>query len=378
MTLALGSGPRLVTGATGFVGSHFMLRWLNDGARVWAAARASSNAAATDRVAAALQVASLSLAAPRRVPAVRAIAADLSQPGCGLSAESCRALKEQGTSELWHFAASLQYEDRHRTAIFQANVDGTRRAVELARSLGCEWFVHVSTAYTAGRQRGVIAEQLPRREVTFNNCYEASKAEAEHWVAALCTTYGIRYVILRPSIVVGPYCSKSTGGSSTGLYGFAREILRARSALDALGRPLRIVGEPETPLNLLPIDWFVDDVDALLRGGVREDAVHHHTLDVSPTIEQVGEVLAELLGVPGFVIAPAHAEPPTALEKMLARRTAFYATYLCEGKTFQRARRLDRRLSLEDLREYLAAAVGQSDTLTRQAFSGAGLKRRMG
>lgn len=360
-----------MTGATGFVGSHFLLRWLTEGESVLALARAESRAAATGRVAAALGVAAGSLAQPPRVPAVHALASDLSKPGSGLSAESTQTLREHAPKELWHFAASLQYEDRHRSAIFQANVDGTRRALELAQSLGCEWFVHVSTAYTAGRQRGAIAEQLPRRDVAFNNCYEASKAEAEHWVAALCALHGMRYAILRPSIVVGPYCSKSTGGSSTGLYGFAREILRARGALGSLGRPLRIVGEPETPLNLLPVDWFVDDVSALLRRGVQESTVYHHTLDSSPTIQQVGEILAELLGVPGFSIAPSHDEPATALEQMLARRTAFYATYLCEGKAFERARAFDRRLSAEDVREYLAASVSQSNAQARLPLPGA-------
>lgn len=366
MTPTLGAGARVMTGATGFVGSHFLLRWLSEGERVLSLVRAESSAAATGRVGAALRVAADSLAAPPAVARARALAADLSKPGCGLSGEALAALQEYGASELWHFAASLQYEDRHRSAIFQANVDGTRRAVELAQSLGCAWFVHVSTAYTAGRQRGAIPERLHSRDAAFNNCYEASKAEAEHGVAALCATYGMRYLILRPSIVVGPYCSKSTGGSSTGLYGFAREMLRARGALGALGRPLCIVGEPDTPLNLLPIDWFVDDVSSLLRAGLRDSGVQHHTLDPSPTIRQVGELLAELLGVPGFSIAPTHAEAFTPLERVLARRTAFYATYLCEGKVFERARASARHLSPDDVREYLAACVSQSDRQSRQ------------
>jgi nucleoside-diphosphate-sugar epimerase len=363
VTPALGLGRRVMTGATGFVGSHFLLRWLRQGEHVVALARADSQGAATERVARALHGAASSLAAPPSFPRAQAMAADLEDAECGLSPSALRSLRSHGASELWHFAASLQYEDRQRAAIFQTNVEGTRRALSLARTLGCRWFVHVSTAYTAGRQRGTIPESLPARDVQFNNCYEESKAEAEHLVAEQCAAHGMRYAILRPSIVVGPYCSKSTGGSSTGLYGFAREILRARGPLGALARPLQIRGEPSTPLNLLPVDWFVEDVAELLREKVQGDGVYHHTLDRSPTIQQVGEVLAELLALPGFSIATSHsADSP--LEQLLARRTAFYATYLCEGKSFQRRRAFERQLSLDDVREYLAGCVSQSEKLS--------------
>lgn len=364
MMLALGNGRRVLTGATGFVGSHFLLRWLQQGEHVLALARADSHAAATERVAQALHGAASSLAVPPAFPRAQALAADLDQVGCGLSASALGSLRNHGASELWHFAASLQYEERQRAAIFKTNVEGTRHALNLAHSLGCTWFVHVSTAYTAGRRRGVIPELLPPRDVEFNNCYEASKAEAEHLVAELCAERGMRYAILRPSIVVGPHCSKSTGGSSTGLYGFAREMLRARGPLSALAKPLRIRGEPDTPLNLLPVDWFVDDVAELVRGGVHESGVYHHTLDCSPTIQQVGEVLADLLGLPGFSIATSHAAD-SPLEQLLARRTAFYATYLSDGKTFQRRHAFHKQLSQDDVREYLAACISHSEKLPR-------------
>lgn len=364
---ALGQGPRLISGATGFVGSHFLLRWLTRGERAVALARAPSHAVATQRVSQALADAAASLAVPPRLSRVQALASDLSQPRCGLEDRALREVLDRGVTELWHFAASLQYEERHRTSIFEANVAGTRRALELAHELGCAWFVHVSTAYTAGQRTGLIAESLPPASTRFHNCYEASKAEAEQLVARFCVEHGMRHAILRPSIVVGPHCSKSTGGSSTGLYGFAREIGRARAALGALDRPLWIRGEPETPLNLLPIDWFVDDVASLLTEAVTDSFVSHHTLGGSPTIRQVGEVLAELLALPGFQIAREPVNAVSALESLLARRTTFYASYLSGAKQFQRARPFSRTLSQDDLREYLAACFGESQRLSRAA-----------
>jgi nucleoside-diphosphate-sugar epimerase len=362
----LGRAPRLVTGATGFVGSHFLLRWLVGGDTAVTLTRAGSPAAATERARQALVVAAGSLATPPVVPAPSAVMGDLGAPQCGISADAQARLRELGVRELWHFAASLQYEERHRRAIFETNVGGTRRALELAEALGCEWFVHVSTAYTAGRRQGPIPEELPRPAEGFNNCYEASKAEAEHTAAEWCEARGMKLAILRPSIVVGPYCSKSTGGSSTGIYGFARELGRARGPLRALGRPLRIPGEPGTPLNLVPIDWFIDDVEELVRGGVRSSLIAHHTLEESPTIHEIGEVVAELLALPGFLIEPAPTAP-TALEQLLARRTAFYAPYLSGAKRFQRARPFARHLTREDVRDYFAACFAESERVSRGA-----------
>lgn len=373
----LGSAPRLLTGATGFVGSHFLLRWLLEGERVVALARAGSASAATERVRQALAVAGGSLAAAPRVPAPQAVCGDLSADLGGVSPEAQKRLRELGVRELWHFAASLQYEERHRDAIFETNVAGTRRALDLAQALGCEWFVHVSTAYTAGKRGGVITEQLPRRTDGFNNCYEASKADAEHLVAELCAARGMKLAILRPSIVVGPSCSKSTGGSSTGIYGFARELGRARAPLRALGRPLRLRGEPNTPLNLLPIDWFIDDVATLVKSGIAASTIVHHTLDSSPTIHEIGEVVAELLALPGFLIEPA-AAPSTPLEQLLARRTAFYAPYLSGAKHFERARPFGRRLTRDDLRAYFAACLHESERVSRSEPGLSSARKRLG
>jgi nucleoside-diphosphate-sugar epimerase len=245
------------------------------------------------------------------------------------------------------------------------NVEGTRRALELSRAMGAEWFVYVSTAYTAGKQRGAIALEVPGVQVEHNNYYEASKAEAERLVVEFCARHGLRYAILRPSIVIGPYSSKSTGGSSTGLYGFVREIARARAALCKLGRPLELRGEPSTELNLLPIDWFIEDVDDLLRDEPQASCVHHHTLDASPTIGDIGQALTELLGVPGFAISPAFEAPGSPLEQLLERRTAFYGAYLTGTKRFQRARPFPKQLTPDDVREYVAAALGRSEPLGR-------------
>ena len=117
----------------------------------------------------------------------------------------------------------------------------------------------------------------------------------------------------------------------------------------------------------MPIDWFIDDVDGMLAARSDARGVHHHTTDGSPTIQHVGELLAELLGLPGFDVSLAHGLATSPLERALSRRTAFYGAYLSASKRFERSRPLGRTLSREDVREYLASALGQSQVVALPA-----------
>jgi len=351
---ALRARRRVMTGATGFVGSHFALRLLRAKSGPLTLTRAESHDVARERVSQAVGNAALALAEDgidaEELPL--ALAADLTRPSAGLDEVALGWLRHAAPQEFWHFAASLRYEDRHRAEIFASNLDGTRVALELARALDCDTFVYVSTAYTAGRRSGTIPEELPGFDAGFNNAYEESKAHAEHAVAEFCARAGLRRVILRPSIVIGPYATKGTGGSNTGLYGFLREVQRAANALRAFARPIELAGDPDTACNLVPVDWFVDEVCALIESGFDADRVYHNTSDSPLSIAEVGRVVAEVMGVPGFSLEPRSGRR-SALEEQIARRTAFYGSYLSHDKSFARARPAARALDAADLADYV-------------------------
>jgi len=362
---ALGRTRRVMTGSTGFVGSHFALRsWQANNPPI-TLTRASSDAAAEARVLDALGAAQRSLgqASLPELAAPFALPADLTQPGCGLTPEQLLRLRRAQPEQFWHFAASLRYEDKHRTEIFAHNLEGTARALELAHASGCHTFVYVSTAYTAGRRQGAIEERLHDLSAGFNNAYEESKARAEQAVADYCARAGLRFAILRPSIVIGPYATKSTGGSRTGLYGFLREVGRVGRALRALGRPVEFRGDGGTTCNLIPVDWFIDDILALLDEGLQNGGVYHNTLSRPPTIDQVGQVVARALDLPGFVIDP-RSTLRSALEERFLRRTAFYGSYLWNDKSFQRQRPAARELSLTDLEDYVRGFLRETALAT--------------
>ncbi len=81
----------------------------------------------------------------------------------------------------WHIAANLQFEERYRKDIFDTNVNGTRTAIEFASHIGCDKFIYISTAYTAGNLMGLIPESL-HQPTNFNNVYEVVRMLPNNWL----------------------------------------------------------------------------------------------------------------------------------------------------------------------------------------------------
>ncbi len=84
----------------------------------------------------------------------------------------------------------------------EATVQGTENLLSAARANGVRRFVHVSTMDVYGREEGVLDERSPL--VTTGRAYGDSKIEAE----TRCRHHGekgLEVVILRPTIVYGPF-----------------------------------------------------------------------------------------------------------------------------------------------------------------------------
>ena len=85
----------------------------------------------------------------------------------------------------------------------EVNVKGTEHLLDAALKAGVRRFVHFSTVDVYGTAEGHIAESTPYQYT--GSDYGDSKIEAEK----LCARYherGLPVVIVRPSIVYGPYC----------------------------------------------------------------------------------------------------------------------------------------------------------------------------
>ena len=162
----------LVTGATGFVGSHLTEALRRRGDEVTALARSPGKAAAL---------------APL---GVRVIAGDLHD-----RAALERAV--EGQDLIYHVAGAVAA--RSEANFMAANRDGTRNVIEAAQQAGTHRVVFVSSMAAAGptvKGRPLRGDELPR-PVT---AYGRSKLAAEQVV----TASGLAWTIVRPPMVYGP------------------------------------------------------------------------------------------------------------------------------------------------------------------------------
>lgn len=162
----------LVTGASGFVGRHFLRQLLsaNPQINVYVGQRHSIDDGQDIR------------RNRRRVDL------DLSSPlDLQLSADI-----------VFHIAG----EKRDESLMWEVNLEGTHKLLEWSAARGVKRFVYLSSVgvYGACKNAGVIKAGALKHP---QNIYESSKSAAEDLVRQKCGEYGMEYVILQPSNVIG-------------------------------------------------------------------------------------------------------------------------------------------------------------------------------
>jgi dihydroflavonol-4-reductase len=205
----------LVTGATGFVGSAVARLLLDRGENVRVLARPGS-----DR----RNLAGLEL--------------EVAEGDLGDPASLARALR--GCRALYHIAADYRLWVPKPEEIYQANVEGTRRLMELAGEAGVERIVYTSSVATLGILPGGTPgdETTPVSLQNMIGHYKRSKFLAERAVDTLVREAGLPAVIVNPSTPVGPRDIKPT---PTG-----RMIVEAASG--------RMPAFVDTGLNIVHVD----------------------------------------------------------------------------------------------------------------------------
>ena len=326
----------VVTGGTGFLGAALVFELLDKTTSdIAVIVRPSGNRAPKDRFHEALVQALDAYHYDRRLleqaeARCRVLAGDVTKPAC--------AVDELGLEidQFWHCAASLNYENRHRAEIEGTNVEGTRNALALAERWHTQTFNYVSTAYVAGKNVGLIREEL-HAEVNTNNIYEQSKRQAER----LVSQSSMRTRILRPSIVIGHSRTRAATAFS-GFYGFVRGLIqfkgivgRAQSGLLDRTR-LRMRVDPDLGINLIPIDSVVRQAVSIALSDAHE-GIFHLTHSCPPKVGDVIRTIFREVGLnePEYV---ADREGMSWLDEQLNRRLDFYGSYIVGDKHFDRTR----------------------------------------
>lgn len=177
----------LVTGGTGFIGSHVVRELVAQGHTVRVLHRASSKLTALDGLSYETAIGDLNDSAALRT--------------------AC-----DGCDWVFHVAAVADYWRADRTAMFDANVGGTQRILAAANEVGVRRVVFTSSAAAVGLRDNLASEQTPFDLPPQQFPYGYSKALAERAVHDAVRA-GQDVVIVNPVVVMGPGDLNQISGS---------------------------------------------------------------------------------------------------------------------------------------------------------------------
>lgn len=372
--------PILLTGATGFMGGHFLLRRIAWPGDIYALVRGETEAQARARLYAHLAdcAASYGEALPKAALDARlhVLTGDITQRLCGLDAEAIARLRAAGVRELWHCAASLKFEDRHRHEILEHNVEGVGHMLDVYRALAegdgeAAEFVHISTAYTAGKVQGAIDEERHGPDREYNNVYEESKNLAENRVFDFCSAHGLSFRILRPTIVMGPLATHHSGTTRFGVYGLTKEVYRLRETLAKLKHRLEMVGDPQATANLTPVDECVYDMLRLSADGFGQQRYFHLSNPEGLLISQMIAAIDSKTGVDRLSFVNEKTPGAGPLQELFDERTRFYSGYYNADKRFVRNAAPQTQVHWDDVDAYLTAFLRE---LEQEQAGGVGFR----
>lgn len=240
----------LITGGTGILGSWILAMALDRGFAPVVLMRDATVEQARQRLAAVLALPGME----HRLDEITILLGDTCQEDLGLSAAQHETLRGE-LDMVIHCAASISFNPKKDFELQQANVAGLRHMMALVEDTETPLY-HVSTAYVAGVHSGrVLEEEI--LDTPCKNTYERTKREAESIFRDALASGRVRGAIFRPSVIVGA----TRGGLISQFHNFY-SILRLVDVIERgqlpAGEGLRLQGNPESTLNLIPVDWVAE------------------------------------------------------------------------------------------------------------------------
>ena len=246
---------------------------------------------------------------------------DVTLPGFGIE-EPLPAI-----DAIVHCAGRVSFQDH--PALHLTNVAAVEYATELSIKWGVPLF-HVSTAYVCGDAKGTLGpdDVLGQKH---RNAYEKSKYSAE---CIIRSKPGLQFTIIRPSIVVGD----SKLGGIPPLSGFyvamraaylGKRWLERKAGLPPIEPHIRLPGDPEATLNMIPVDIAARQIADLVKANVR--GAYYVTNESPPLLKDIAAAASSALGarleiVPDF--------SPNPAERLVHRLMQDIAPYMAGEPVF--------------------------------------------
>ena len=265
----------VVTGGTGFIGRRVVSRLLDSrpDAEVWVVVRRPS-------------LGRFERLAGQWGERAKPLVGDLAEPDLGLTDE---AIAELGNVEhVVHCAAIYDLtapEPEQRIA----NVEGTRSVIELARRLDATLH-HVSSIAVAGEFRGEYTEDDFDVGQQLTTPYHQTKFEAELLVREAT---GLPHRIYRPAVVVGDSRTGEMDKIDGPYYFFG---VLAKLAILPRFTPIMLPDTGRT--NIVPVDYVVDALVALMHADGRDGQTFHLTAPKTIGLRGIYRGIADAAGLP--------------------------------------------------------------------------------
>lgn len=167
----------LVTGGTGFAGSHLVSRLLSEGKEVRVLVRPTSNFALLKEL------------------GVEIVLGDITD-------RNSVTKSLEGIDIVFHIAAAYRTAGIPDKVYWEVNVEGTRNVLEASTERGVKRFIHCSTIGVHGD-----VKEIPATELTpFNpgDVYQITKLEGEKLAIKFYREKGLPVVVIRPMSIYGP------------------------------------------------------------------------------------------------------------------------------------------------------------------------------
>lgn len=235
----------LITGGTGFLGTLLSAELLKRGERVIFLSRSKNQESAKNRIAK-----QLDLVDNLQLGNIETIETDFQKKFLGIDSSIMNNLVNK-IDAIWHLAANLSFREKDRKEVFDTNVEGLKRILELASEINSPVF-YISTAYVHGQQPGLILENDLIKPKKFNNPYEESKFEAEKTVKEWGAAGGGKFIIFRPSILIERHYQFA---GSFGYYKLLETIYKMK---EKMGNKMFFpFPYSKCRLNLIPVDTAI-------------------------------------------------------------------------------------------------------------------------
>ena len=343
----------VLTGATGFLGSHLMAAMLKEGQRVIVLGRSSREATLNERIMKLLEWFAIDEMKPETVEA------DFLKPFLGLSPIDYNKLCNN-TKQIIHCASDTSFSERKRESVFKSNVESLGGILKFAADSKTHFFHYISTAYVAGINVEVCRECLPPPTNEYLNVYEETKAMAEIRISEFCGTNSIPYTIIRPSVVYGD----SRTGRSLRFNALYLPIQSVKYLKDIylndilnnggkkskelgiyiddegfLFMPLKIMLPARGSLNIIPVDYFTEATMRIITrpysGGIFNITNNNPTL--LEMISVYNERLMKVRGIEIIYGKLADGVQRNPAEELFDRFLEPYRFYLSDTRIFERA-----------------------------------------